>query len=119
MKTIQFIGIGIGLAFFLFALYRRRVKGGSRLELILSFVIAIALIVESAYPRIGDILTSTFMMGNRLFAVIVVSIIFLYALVIFLVGATNDQKNTLSELVRALARSEYFRAQREKTKERV
>ncbi len=117
MKPIQFIGIGIGIAFFLFALYRRA-KGGSKLELILSSVIAIALIIESAYPKIGDILTSTFMMGNRLFAVMVVSIIFLYALIIYLVGATNDQKNTLSELVRALARSEYFRAQKDKTKER-
>ena len=109
VRNIQYLGILVaaGLAAWSWVRFRRGLS--RRLDMFVGFAIAGGLLLESLYPPAMDVVARVLTVGNRLNLVFIASIIVLYFLYFSLSSNLARSRRQISELVRAIARTEYLR----------
>src|ERR687894_644936 len=106
-EHISVAGVVIALLFAAYGLLKFR-GGGSRLDLLLSLVIALGVALVSIVPQIFEPVSRLLGLENRAFALLGLANLLLFALFLNLLGRVRDASRRNGEIVTGLAVREYF-----------
>src|ERR687890_13356 len=109
MLQVEHIGIAgvlIALLFTAYGVYRYR-GGGSRLDLLLSLLIALGVVLVSVVPQIFGIFTKLLGLEDRGFALLSIAVLLLFGLFLNLLGRVREAVRRSGEIVTGLAVKEY------------
>jgi hypothetical protein len=103
---ISIAGVVIALLFTAYGVYRYR-GGGSRLDLLLSLLIALGVVLVSVVPQIFGIFTKLLGLEDRGFALLSIAVLLLFALFLNMLGRVREAGRRSGEIVTGLAVREY------------
>src|SRR5919112_1852349 len=109
MLQVEHISIAvvlIALLFTAYGVYRYR-GGGSRLDLLLSLLIALGVVLVSVVPQIFGIFTKLLGLEDRGFALLSIAVLLLFGLFLNLLGRVREAVRRSGEIVTGLAVKEY------------
>ena len=105
-EHVSIAGVVIALLFAAYGLYRYR-GGGSRLDLLLSLLIALGVVLVSVVPQIFGIFTKLLGLEDRGFALLSIAVLLLFGLFLNLLGRVREAVRRSGEIVTGLAVKEY------------
>src|SRR5215203_4417505 len=105
-EHISIAGVVIALLFTAYGVYRYR-GGGSRLDLLLSLLIALGVVLVSVVPQIFGIFTKLLGLEDRGFALLSIAVLLLFGLFLNLLGRVREAVRRSGEIVTGLAVKEY------------
>jgi hypothetical protein len=106
VEHISIAGVLIALLFTAYGVYRYR-GGGSRLDLLLSLLIALGVVLVSVVPQIFGIFTKLLGLEDRGFALLSIAVLLLFGLFLNLLGRVREAVRRSGEIVTGLAVKEY------------
>lgn len=109
MRNIQYLGLAVAVALVAWAVARFRRGQLRRVDLLVACFVGAGLALESLYPQAMDLFARVLTVGNRLNIVFIVSIAILYLLYFQVSARLLRSHRQVSDLVRAIARTEYLR----------
>ncbi|MBA3793990.1 MAG: DUF2304 family protein, partial [Rubrobacter sp.] len=104
--NVSVAGIVIALLFVAYGVFKFR-GGGSRLDLLLSLVIALGIALVSVVPQIFEPISRLLGLENRAFALLGLANLLLFALFLNLLGRVRTAGRKSGEIVTGLAVKEY------------
>ena len=105
-EHISIAGVVIALLFAGYGFYRYR-GGGSRLDLLLSLLIALGVVLVSVVPQIFEPVSRLLGLENRAFALLGLANLLLFALFLNMLGRVREAGRRSGEIVTGLAVREY------------
>src|ERR687897_3290737 len=105
-EHISIAGFAIALLFAGYGVYRYR-GGGSRLDLLLSLLIASGVALVSVVPQVGGIFTRLLGLEDRGFALLSIAVLLLFGLYLNLLSRVREASRRSGEIVTGLAVREY------------
>jgi hypothetical protein len=105
-EHISIAGFAIALLFAGYGVYRYR-GGGSRLDLLLSLLIASGVALVSVVPQVGGIFTRLLGLEDRGFALLSIAVLLLFGLYLNLLSRVREAGRRSGEIVTGLAVREY------------
>ena len=105
-EHISIAGFAIALLFAGYGVYRYR-GGGSRLDLLLSLLIASGVALVSVVPQVGGIFTRLLGLEDRGFALLSIAVLLLLGLSLNLLSRVREASRRSGEIVTGLAVREY------------
>jgi len=105
-EHISIAGFVIALLFAGYGVYRYR-GGGSRLDLLLSLLIASGVALVSVVPQVGGIFTRLLGLEDRGFALLSIAVLLLFGLYLNLLSRVREASRRSGEIVTGLAVREY------------
>ncbi len=118
MSSLRILGLILSLAILIFTIRKYRLNQFKKSDLLTGFVISIALFSVSLNPNIinalTDILTGKYEATNRLLSILIISNIFIVILIFRLMIRNNTTERNISDLVRALAISNFYEEYKDK-----
>src|SRR5215211_4757741 len=105
-EHISIAGVAIALLFAFYGVYRYR-GGGSRLDLLLSLLIALGVVLVSVVPQIFEPVSKLLGLENRAFALLSLANLLLFALFLNMLGRVREAGRRSGEIVTGLAVKEY------------
>jgi len=106
VEHVSVAGVVISVLFAAYGLYRYR-GGGSRLDLLLSLLIALGVVLVSVVPQIFEPVSSLLGLKNRAFALLGLANLQLFALFLNILGRVREAGRRSGEIVTGLAAREY------------
>jgi hypothetical protein len=106
IEHISIAGVVIALLFAAYGLYRYR-GGGSRLDLLVSLLIALGVVLVSVVPQLFEPVSRLLGLENRAFALLGLANLLLFALFLNLLGRVREAGRRSGEIVTGLAVREY------------
>jgi len=106
VEHVSVAGVVIGALFAVYGVYRYR-GGGSRLDLLLSLLIALGVVLVSVVPQIFEPVSSLLGLKNRAFALLGLANLLLFALFLNILGRVREAGRRSGEIVTGLAVREY------------
>ena len=106
VEHISIAGVLIALLFTAYGVYRYR-GGGSRLDLLLSLLIALGVVLVSVVPQIFGIFTKLLGLEDRGFALLSIAVLLLFGLFLNLLVRVREAVRRSGEIVTGLAVKEY------------
>lgn len=106
VQHISIAGVVIALLFAGYGVYRYR-GGGSRLDLLLSLLIALGVVLVSVVPQIFEPVSRLLGLKNRAFALLGLANLLLFALFLNMLGRVREAGRRSGEIVTGLAVREY------------
>jgi hypothetical protein len=106
IEHISIAGVVIALLFAAYGLYRYR-GGGSRLDLLISLLIALGVVLVSVVPQLFEPVSRLLGLENRAFALLGLANLLLFALFLNLLGRVREAGRRGGEIVTGLAVREY------------
>jgi hypothetical protein len=106
VEHISVAGVVIGALFAVYGVARYR-GGGSRLDLLLSLLIALGVVLVSVVPQIFGIFTKLLGLEDRGFALLSIAVLLLFGLFLNLLGRVREVARRSGEIVTGLAVKEY------------
>ena len=103
---VSIAGLVIAALFAGYGTYRYR-AGGSRLDLLLSLLIALGVVLVSVVPQIFGIFTRLLGLEDRGFALLSIAVLLLFGLFLNLLGRVREAGRRNGEIVTGLAAKEY------------
>ena len=103
---ISIAGVVIALLFTAYGVYRYR-GGGSRLDLLLSLLIALGVVLVSVVPQFFGIFTRLLGLEDRGFALLSIAVLLLFGLFLNLLGRVREAGRRNGEIVTGLAVKDY------------
>lgn len=107
MRGIQIAGIIISLLVIVYGVNKYRNRRYSKLDLLISLLVAAGLLTVSINPAVGDYPARLLGMQTRWFSVLFISNIVTFGLFLYVLNKANHASRSIGKLVRALAASEY------------
>jgi hypothetical protein len=105
-EHISIAGFAVALLFAGYGVYRYR-GGGSRLDLLLSLLIASGVALVSVVPQVGGIFTRLLGLEDRGFALLSIAVLLLFGLYLNLLSRVREAGRRSGEIVTGLAVREY------------
>src|ERR687889_530631 len=105
-EHISIAGVVIALLFAAYGLYRYR-GGGSRLDLLLSLLIALGVALVSVVPQFFGIFTRLLGLEDRGFALLSIAVLLLFGLFLNMLGRVREAGRRNGEIVTGLAVKDY------------
>ena len=105
-EHVSIAGIVIAALFAVYAAVRYR-GVGSRLDLLLSLLIALGVVLVSVVPQIGGIFTQILGLEDRGFALLSIAVLLLFGLFMNMLGRVREAGRRSGEIVTGLAVKEY------------
>ncbi|HEX6711374.1 MAG TPA: glycosyltransferase family 2 protein [Rubrobacter sp.] len=105
-EHVSIAGIVIAALFAVYGVYRYR-GGGSRLDLLLSLLIALGVVLVSVVPQIFEPVSQLLGLKNRAFALLGLANLLLFALFLNMLGRVREAGRRSGEIVTGLAVREY------------
>ena len=105
-EHISIAGVIIALLFTAYGVYRYR-GGGSRLDLLLSLLIALGVVLVSVVPQLFEPVSRLLGLENRAFALLGLANLLLFALFLNMLGRVREASRRNGEIVTGLAVREY------------
>lgn len=105
-QHVSIAGVVIALLFAAYGLFKFR-GGGSRLDLLLSLLIALGVVLVSAVPQIFEPVSRLLGLKNRAFALLGLANLLLFALFLNMFGRVREAGRRSGEIVTGLAVREY------------
>jgi hypothetical protein len=105
-EHVSIAGIVIAALFAVYGVYRYR-GGGSRLDLLLSLLIALGVVLVSVVPQIFEPVSQLLGLKNRAFALLGLANLLLFALFLNMLGRVRQAGRRSGEIVTGLAVREY------------
>jgi hypothetical protein len=106
VEHISVAGVVIAALFAVYGVARYR-GGGSRLDLLLSLLIALGVVLVSVVPQIFGIFTKLLGLEDRGFALLSIAVLLLFGLFLNLLGRVREVGRRSGEIVTGLAVKEY------------
>jgi hypothetical protein len=106
LEHVSIAGIIIAALFAVYGVYRYR-GGGSRLDLLLSLLIALGVVLVSVVPQIFEPASNLLGLKNRAFALLGLANLLLFALFLNILGRVREAGRRSGEIVTGLAVREY------------
>ena len=106
VEHISVAGVVIAALFAVYGVARYR-GGGSRLDLLLSLLIALGVVLVSVVPQIFGIFTKLLGLEDRGFALLSIAVLLLFGLFLNLLGRVREVARRSGEIVTGLAVKEY------------
>jgi hypothetical protein len=106
VEHISIAGVVIALLFAAYGVFRYR-GGGSRLDLLLSLLIALGVALVSVVPQIFEPMSRLLGLENRAFALLSLANLLLFALFLNMLGRVREASRRNGEIVTGLAVREY------------
>ena len=106
IEHISIAGVVIALLFAAYGLYRYR-GGGSRLDLLVSLLIALGVVLVSVVPQLFEPVSRLLGLENRAFALLGLANLLLFALFLNMLGRVREAGRRSGEIVTGLAVREY------------
>ena len=119
MSYLRLVGLLISLAVLLYVWWQRHRRHYRRGEFLLGILVASGLGAVSLFPPIVNGLTQLFRVPTRLMALAILGNIVLFLLVLYVLRELSSVRDSMGDLVRALARAEYHAASREKAQQDI
>ena len=101
-ENVSFAGVVIAALFAAYGVVRYR-SGGSRLDLVLSLLIALGVVLVSVVPQIFGIFTRLLGLEDRGFALLSIAVLLLFGLSLNLLGRVRESGRRSGEIVTGLA----------------
>ncbi len=107
MEGVRIVGIVVALLFMGYGALKYRSGKWRKTDLGLALLIALGIGLVSIFPEAVGVVAKVLLLENRLFAVLVVSNLILFALFLYLLNQVRLANRRTGELVRALAKNRY------------
>ena len=103
---VSIAGLVIAALFAAYGFYRYR-GGGSRLDLLLSLLVALGVVLVSIVPQVFGVFTALLGLEDRGFALLSIAVLLLFGLFLNLLGRVREAGRRGGEIVTGLAVKEY------------
>jgi hypothetical protein len=107
MDNVRLAGVLVALLFAAYGLSRYRRGKWAKSDLSLALLVAFGVGMVSVFPQVLNGLTEALRLRNRLFALLVLSNLLLFALFFYVLNQVRAANRRSGEIVRALARRDY------------
>ena len=118
MSTIRILGIIFSFLIFIYSLSRYKIKKFNKTDLLICLAISGSIILISLNPNIvnfvSDIIAGRYVNISRLLSIVIISIFFLFVLILRAISKINATEINLGKLVEVLAIAEFNKKYKEK-----